>query len=598
MHHSDRVRRSWCPLLALILTLAASPIEAQSPRAAPPPTPAINRDWRVLRTAAFTVVSEGGDSQAREVARHIEGFRDAVRVVFPSARLDPLVPTYVVVFDSQDSFGPFRPMRNGRRERWVGGYFASEDHANYMVLGRDGAISGTMSLVFHEYMHYVMQRTFASVPHWYNEGVADFFSGLSGTSWDSRGYIGRPLPYRVEALLTRGGPLPVREMLADVPAARWQRDNPTRFYATAWIMTHYFLMDPARHKGLLALFAALAAGTPADAAVPSALGMSIEKLDQELGNYYRRPSLPVIALAPKADTVADVPVERIGEADLARLQAELLIAVSDLKGADALVRKATAAAAGHDGLRTVAARVALSQDRPADALVLLADAAAPRTADSLQAEARALRATGRLDDAAARLASAAALGAPSPALHYEIGYVHMARASWPDATLAFTRLRQIDPRPDWDLRRAYDALTLGYGVYAAGAARSYIGKVGWASPSSPYAAFAGLLGLQRDGKDADAARLLAEVAAATAGRAWPAPVVAFLQRTSTAQELLALATDARERTEAHAYIGLVASAAGRIDEAREHLTWVVTRGEDTLVEHRWAVAELKRLTAK
>ena len=571
---------------AIIVVLSAATTAAQ--QSGEP----LSREWRTLETPDFSVLAEGSERDVREIAAKLEGFRTAVRQVFPAAKLDALVPTTLVVFDSDASFSPFKPLKSS----WAAGYALLQGDANYLVLARTRLSVVTSEIVFHEYMHYILQRTFTTMPHWYNEGVADFFSTFAGTVQDERPMIGRPNTYRLQ-LLRREGLLPVGDMLVNETSARWQRELTGRFYATAWLMAHYFLMDPARRQGLLAMLTALNGGSTVDVAVQKGLGITADQLDQDLRNYVQRSSLPALGLSLESNALGDVPVRPATEAEVARVHADLLVRLGAFDRADDLLKEAAGRFPDDDGLRTLTARLRTAQERPDEALALLAKAASPRTVASLRAEADALMERGRYDDAAERLARAATAASPFPAALYELGRAHMARAAWPEATSTFARLRGLDPRPGWDLNRAFDAYRLGYGVYVAGAARAYIARAGWADGASPYAAFAAFLALVRHQRGEQASVLLRDLAVAVSGDEWPVPVVRFFQNQLPARDLISRADSDRERTEARAYVGLLASAEGRRDEALGHLQWVQAEGDRTMVEYRWAVAELGRLTA-
>jgi len=582
--------------LAGLLGLAIAPASAGG-QTTTSPGAALSRSWKRLTTPYFTVISEGSDDAARGVAAQVTAFRTAVKTVFSAARLDPLVPTTFVVFDSDASFADFKPLDNGRRQTWVGGYAMLSDDTHYLVMARHGDPAATALIVFHEYMHYVLSRTFASVPLWYGEGVADIFGAFAGHARDSRPMIGRPIAFRLETVRS-AGLLPVRDMLVTHKAERWQKEMTSRFYGTAWVMAHYFLFDAARQQGLLALFRALESGADVDAAVQQSLGHSVGDLDRQLQNYIRRSALPALAV-PEATIAVDAGAEvaRLTETEVARVHGDVLVRVGDLDGASALLARASRRDPADDALRTITARLRLAEQKPGDALAVLATAATPRTVDSLRAEADALGRLKRHDEASARLAEAAAIGTPGPALLFALGRAHMARRAWPEATATFARLRAADPRATWDLSRAYEAFTEGLGVYVAGAARAFISKAGWLDPRSPYAAFAGVMGLVREGRADEATALGTEVLAHTPADAWPAHIAAHLLHRVTPAALLDQASDDRERTEAHAYIGLLASLDKQPETAREHLTWVTTKGEKSLVEYRWAVAELERLGA-
>jgi hypothetical protein len=66
----------------------------------------------------------------------------------------------------------------------------------------------------------------------------------------------------------------------------------------------------------------------------------------------------------------------------------------------------------------------------------------------------------------------------------------------------------------------------------------------------------------------------------------------------TADALVARAgRDVGQLTEAHAYAGILASIAGRREEAMKHLEWVKEKGRKDFREHTFALGELRRLVS-
>jgi hypothetical protein len=78
---------------------------------------------------------------------------------------------------------------------------------------------------------------------------------------------------------------------------------------------------------------------------------------------------------------------------------------------------------------------------------------------------------------------------------------------------------------------------------------------------------------------------------------WTASVAEFLGGRLAAERFLDRAKGTGEETEAHGYIGGMASVGGRLDEARRHLEWVRDRGARNYTEYRISIAELRRLDA-
>jgi lipoprotein NlpI len=99
----------------------------------------------------------------------------------------------------------------------------------------------------------------------------------------------------------------------------------------------------------------------------------------------------------------------------------------------------------------------------------------------------------------------------------------------------------------------------------------------------------------RLGRRADATSILEQIGAAAPLGSWQDLLARFLLEQLPADKLLAKAKTDGERTEAHAYVGAMDAIAGRRDEARMHLRWVIERGLRNYVEYRMAIADLARL---
>jgi tetratricopeptide (TPR) repeat protein len=138
-------------------------------------------------------------------------------------------------------------------------------------------------------------------------------------------------------------------------------------------------------------------------------------------------------------------------------------------------------------------------------------------------------------------------------------------------------------------------LNLGRGQAATDAARKYIEITKWTSANAPYAALLSYFGNRRAGRNDEALKVLAEASGRMTGKPWPYPVFQYLRGELREADLLALATDGDKMTEARAYIGMYLVLAGRLNEARPQLEWVVKNGNRRFIEYTLAQSALRRI---
>ncbi|MSQ47912.1 MAG: tetratricopeptide repeat protein [Deltaproteobacteria bacterium] len=128
-------------------------------------------------------------------------------------------------------------------------------------------------------------------------------------------------------------------------------------------------------------------------------------------------------------------------------------------------------------------------------------------------------------------------------------------------------------------------------------ARAYVKLKGWKDERTQYMVIFGAFGDRWAQRETEARQLLDEAAANCNTSAWPYPVIRYLRRDMSVDDLLAAATDPDKKTEARAYLGLDLVLAGKQDEALTHLHWVKDNGKKNFSEYAFAVSELGRLEA-
>jgi hypothetical protein len=96
------------------------------------------------------------------------------------------------------------------------------------------------SIVFHEYVHFLVERQVDYLPLWLNEGFAEFY-GTSSVEKE-RVLVGRAAPWNLQLLQTRA-PLPIEALLAaDASSPLYnEQDRASIFYGQSWVVVHYLM---------------------------------------------------------------------------------------------------------------------------------------------------------------------------------------------------------------------------------------------------------------------------------------------------------------------------------------------------------------------
>jgi len=167
----------------------------------------IARDsWVSVRSKHLLVIGNGSEKEIRQVTARLEQFREVVSTLLAKAGSDSAIPTTVIVFKDDASYGPFKVSENNS------GYFQPGQDVNYITLSTESRGDlDPFSTIFHEYTHLLVNDTFGKTPAWFNEGLAELYSTLS-VSDDQRVVIGRPIRRHISTL-QQNSLLPLRTLL-------------------------------------------------------------------------------------------------------------------------------------------------------------------------------------------------------------------------------------------------------------------------------------------------------------------------------------------------------------------------------------------------
>jgi tetratricopeptide (TPR) repeat protein len=299
------------------------------------PVPADKQEtWVEATTPHFTVLSNDGEKTARRIAQQFEQIRILYsKVLSPNLRLDPGIPIVIIAAKNEESLAQIIP------EYWAQkghthppGLFLPGSEKNYIAIRTDEHGEFPYLIVYHEYVHLIVNLNYQHIPLWLNEGYATFLG--SATLLPKSGRIGQPNQSELNALQeTKLLPLEVLFRVGlDSPYYN-EAKKTNVFYAESWALVHYLMSDTSRQKDeQLSKYIALVENgkDPVDAA-KSAFG-DLGQLKRQLDSYVSRTeySMYVVPLPDPVDSnsfpVRVVPPAEaeatLGEFDISRHQFE------------------------------------------------------------------------------------------------------------------------------------------------------------------------------------------------------------------------------------------------------------------------------------
>lgn len=322
--------------------LAASANASGAP--APPLPAAASDDWIELRTPSFVTLTNAGERKGREIALGFERFRGAMQMLRPQAIQQAPVPTLILVFESDDSFDPYKPVPEKGRGQLLG-LFQQSQLGNYILINGYPARGSALPVVYHEYAHSVTHASFDDLPLWLDEGLAEFYSTFEVERGEL--LVGKPMADHLRTL-RESSFVPLQRLFAvDHDSPEYQEgERVGMFYAESWLVVHYLLLGgPERLQNTRAFLDGIQRGETPDASFRAAFGYGFDQLEKDLRAYVNSRTFPYARL-PQGELgpepqVAVRPVPR-GESLLA-LGSSLALRAGDPAAARAHLQAAAAA---------------------------------------------------------------------------------------------------------------------------------------------------------------------------------------------------------------------------------------------------------------
>ncbi len=294
-------------------------------------------NWTSVRTKNFLLVGNAGEKDIRKVATRLEQFRDVFTRLFPSARFETPVPTTVIVFKSMSSYKPFNFGNNA-------GYFQKGEDVNYITLTTELSAQNPYSVIYHEYVHLLVDNVSGNAPTWFNEGLAEYYSSFD-IEEDRKAHLGDLIPYHLETLREEKL-LPLRALFAVDQYSPYYNESGKRgvFYAESWALVHYLILgNGGQGVGQLGKFIQLiAANVKIEDAFTQAFQTTVEALEKELKKYIEGHTfkMQVATFEHKLEFDNEMKVAPLTEAEAQGYLGDLLLHIHRLSDAEARLQQA------------------------------------------------------------------------------------------------------------------------------------------------------------------------------------------------------------------------------------------------------------------
>ncbi|HKO62147.1 MAG TPA: tetratricopeptide repeat protein [Pyrinomonadaceae bacterium] len=315
------------------------------------PSASAKDTWISLQSRNYHLIGNVKDGEIRAIAIQLERFRHIFTKQFENADLNSPVPTTVVVFKSSDSFGPYKPVVNGRRVE-AAGYFRSGDDVNYVTLSLGHAGHDPFELIFHESVHLLVNNKVRASPQWFNEGLAEYFSTLhflpAKNPGDKRVAFGKPIVRHL--LKLRENKLFSLQTLFSVDQSSPyynERDKSNMFYAQSWALIHYLTHGRSgeRQPQLARFLELLAARRPVAESFDEAFDTDYVTLEKELKEYVNQDRFRAkVVNFDEPESGTDSKISALSEAQVLTYLGDLLIHTNRFSEAEDHLKRALAIA--------------------------------------------------------------------------------------------------------------------------------------------------------------------------------------------------------------------------------------------------------------
>lgn len=237
--------------------------------------------WLEIHSPHFTVITDAGANNGRELALRFEQMRSVFGGILNRNRLNQSIPLTILAFAYDKLYYQVAPLQRGRPIDKPG-FFLKGDDQDFLVLNLSE--SDAWRSVAHDFGMMQLAYNYPPAQGWFDEGLTQYLRSMRITNRQVEigGDPGAPAASFVEVLKTKPWqPLPELFTKKDTGAF-----DPL-YTAQSWIVIHYLLHEKRLEDTGTYFGLALNHNVPAEDAIKQAYGMSTAQLDQSVKDYFK-----------------------------------------------------------------------------------------------------------------------------------------------------------------------------------------------------------------------------------------------------------------------------------------------------------------------
>lgn len=205
-----------------------------------------DKPWTEVRSAHFRVLTDGTQSDGREVALQFEQMRFVLSDSYPSFRLEGGAPLVVLAPRDEQTAKMLLPFAWKMKGAKPAGEFFHAWEREYALVRIDALSRGQLEVVYHEYTHSVLHLNMRWIPTWLDEGLAQYY-GFTRFQ-NHKIFVGAPPPpYQMPG----DSLIPVETLIGVNQASPYYHEESKvhLFYAESWALVHFMMFGPDMDRG-------------------------------------------------------------------------------------------------------------------------------------------------------------------------------------------------------------------------------------------------------------------------------------------------------------------------------------------------------------
>ena len=284
--------------------------------------------WFTGSVEEFTVYANTSKGVASRVVENLLEVREIFSKVSSDLMPKYRVPLRVFVFKDEATVGRFLPLSRRNRKDF-GGMYTRDLEGDLMLIRGEFADETVRRLVYHEYIHFLMQHSGIRLPIWLNEGLAELYSSIELVGREAR--IGKPIEGRA-IQLQRKKPIPFERLFRITPESpeykSWRHGKGT-FYAQSWALVHllaYGKTDLPKEAFGELLNRVVSEPIVSEQTLREVTGLGFKEMEKRLNRYVNGMNYGFLRMKrPELPSEATLELSRASEGEVDLIEGMLLL---------------------------------------------------------------------------------------------------------------------------------------------------------------------------------------------------------------------------------------------------------------------------------